>query len=218
MLKKAPHTLKLSQDFFQNCNILIGIRYQKCNAFCLQLIQPNGETHVKITPSKGIQDWIPDSLSVELGFRILSRKDSSRIPVVRIPWATCGIPKPRTHSVFHKKNFLHSGIRIPLHWAIGKTIPCLSSQSKGLKTTFFWFPTLGVCNINTFFFEKGFLARLSRLHLMDTWYVAAWLPTRHVCFPVMMAMKCKALKDEPAWILQNGTVMKHFAKVSKDVV
>ena len=34
----------------------------------------------------------------------------------------------------------------------------------------------------------------------------------------MMAMKCKALKDELALKLQNGTVMKHFAKVSKDVV
>ena len=70
MLKKAPQTLKLFQDFFPDGNILTGIRYQKCNALCLQLIQPNAETHVGIAPSKGIQDWIPDSLLVELGFRI----------------------------------------------------------------------------------------------------------------------------------------------------
>ena len=156
-------------------------------------------------------------MSVELGFRILIRNwgfqsDSSR------PWATYRIPKPSTHSLFHKKNFPPSGILIPLNWAIGKTSPCLSSQPKDLKKTFFWFPTLGFVTLILSFFEKGFLARLSRPHLMDTWYVAAWLPTRHVCFPAMMAMKCKALKDEPAWILQNGTVMKHFAKVSKDVV
>ena len=68
--KKAPHTQKLSQDFFEDCNIVTGICYQRCNAFCLQLIQSNAETHVRIAPSKGIQDWIPDSLSVELGFRI----------------------------------------------------------------------------------------------------------------------------------------------------
>ena len=76
MLKKASQTQKLSQDFFQDCNILTGIRYKKCNAFCLQLIQPNAETHVRIAPSKGIKDWIPDSLSVELGIRI---------PVDKIP-------------------------------------------------------------------------------------------------------------------------------------
>ena len=85
MLKKAPHTQKLSQDFFQDCNIVTGICYQRYNAFCLQLIQPNAETHVGIAPSKGIQDWIPESLSVEIGFRILSQKGSSRIPIVRIP-------------------------------------------------------------------------------------------------------------------------------------
>ena len=68
--KKAPQTLKLFQDFFQDCNILTGIRYQKCSVFCLQLIQPNAETHLGIAPSKEIQDWIPDSLLVELGFRI----------------------------------------------------------------------------------------------------------------------------------------------------
>ena len=76
MLKKAPQTQKLSQDFFQDCNILTGIRYKKCNAFCLQLIQSNAKTHVRIAPSKGIKDWIPDSLSVELGIRI---------PVDKIP-------------------------------------------------------------------------------------------------------------------------------------
>ena len=81
MLKKASQTQKLSQDFFQDCNILTGIRYKKCNAFCLQLIQSNAKTHVRIAPSKGIKDWIPDSLSVELGFRIQSTRfqlDSNR--------------------------------------------------------------------------------------------------------------------------------------------
>ena len=66
VLKKAPHTQELSEDFFQDCNIVTGICYQRSDAFCLQRIQPNAATHVGIAPSKGIQDWIPDSLSVEL--------------------------------------------------------------------------------------------------------------------------------------------------------
>ena len=38
---------------------------------------------------------------------------------------------------------------------------------------------------------------------------------RRVHLRVMMGMKCKALKDELALILQSGTVNKHFAMVSK---
>ena len=164
--KKAPQTLKVSQDVFQDCNILTGIRYQKCNAFSLQLIQPNAETHVGVAQSKGIQDWILDSLSVELGFRI---------PLDRIPFGfqssgsvelytgfqrqeliPDSIRKLFQDSRFHKQHFpgfqipqaIFSripdsttkifpdfGIRIPLHWAIEKTIPRLSGESKGLKDT-----------------------------------------------------------------------------------
>ena len=132
MLKRTPHTQKSSQDFFQDCNIVTGICYQRCNAFCLQLIQSNAETHVRIATSKGIQDWIPDSLSVELGLGFQSTRfqsDSSRQDSL----SCIADSKAKNSFCFPQEIFLHSGIRIPLHWAIGKTVPCLSSQSKGLK-------------------------------------------------------------------------------------
>ena len=77
--------------------------------------------------------WIPlcgfqipitgfQSLSKEIGFRI------PKFAGFRIPWAVFRIPKPRIPDSTSKfsqildstsKNFLHSGIRIPLHKAKG---------------------------------------------------------------------------------------------------
>ena len=68
MLKKASQTQKLSQDFFQDCNILTGIRYKKCNAFCLQLIQPNAKGSPQVRESK-IGFRILCQWSLELGFQ-----------------------------------------------------------------------------------------------------------------------------------------------------